>query len=58
MLFPVLGLLKQGPYRLTFIADRWDHWQYYSIVGVIALVVAAGEWFGRRAGHRAVWGTA
>ena len=50
MLFPVLGLLKQGPYRLTSIADHWDHWQYYSIVGVVALVVAAAE-TGRRAGQ-------
>jgi Tfp pilus assembly protein PilF len=39
MLFPVLNLLQQGPYRLTSVADRWDHWQYYSIVAPIALVV-------------------
>ncbi len=57
MLFPVLGLLKQGPNRLMFIADRWDHWQYYSIVGVIALVVAAGELVWRRLGVRSRWGT-
>jgi tetratricopeptide (TPR) repeat protein len=52
MLFPVLGLLKQGPYRLTFIADHWDHWQYYSIIGVIALAVAAGIKIGSRLGSR------
>ncbi len=51
MLFPVLGLLKQGPNRLTFMSDHWDHWQYYSIIGVIALVVAAGERTYRRAGE-------
>ncbi len=51
MLFPVLGLLKQGPNRLTFMADHWDHWQYYSIIGVIALVVAAGEEIYRRVGE-------
>jgi tetratricopeptide (TPR) repeat protein len=52
MLFPVLGLLKQGPYRLSVMADRWDHWQYYSTVGVIALAVAAGEAVCRRMAHR------
>ena len=52
MLFPVLGLLKQGPYRLTLVADRWDHWQYFSMVGVIALAVAAVDEVCRRAGER------
>ena len=50
MLFPVLGLLKQGPYRLTAVSDHWDHWQYYSIIAVIALVVAVGERICRRIG--------
>jgi Tfp pilus assembly protein PilF len=52
MLFPVLGVFKQGPYRLTVMGDHWDHWQYYSTVGVIALVVAGGEAVCRRMAHR------
>jgi tetratricopeptide (TPR) repeat protein len=52
MLFPALGLLKQGPYRLSLMTDRWDHWQYYSTVGVIALAVAAGEAVCRRMAKR------
>ena len=40
MLFPVLGFFDQGFYRSSLVAD---HWQYYSIVGVIGLVVAAGS---------------
>jgi protein O-mannosyl-transferase len=47
-LFPVLGFFEQGLYRSTLVAD---HWQYYSIVGIIALVVAAGE---RILGHTVV----
>ena len=39
-LFPVLGFFDQGFYRSSLVAD---HWQYYSIVGVIAVAVAAGE---------------
>jgi len=45
MLFPVLGFFDQAYNRYSWVAD---HWQYYSIVGVIALVVAAAE----RLGHR------
>ena len=40
MLFPVLGFFDQAFYELSLVAD---HWQYYSIIGVIALVVASGE---------------
>jgi protein O-mannosyl-transferase len=40
MLFPVSGFFDQYFYHYSFVAD---HWQYYSIIGVIALAVAAGE---------------
>jgi tetratricopeptide (TPR) repeat protein len=40
MLFPVLGFFDQAFYRYSLVAD---HWQYYSIIGVIALVVAGGQ---------------
>jgi protein O-mannosyl-transferase len=46
-LFPVWGFFDQAFYRFSLVAD---HWQYYSIVGVIALVVAAGEDLCRRMG--------
>ena len=39
-LFPVLGFFDQSFYYYSWVAD---HWQYYSIIGIIALVVAAGE---------------
>ena len=45
MLFPVLGFFNQSFFVYSFVAD---HWQYYSIIGVIALVVAAGERVRRR----------
>jgi protein O-mannosyl-transferase len=55
MLFPVLGFFDQALYRYTLVAD---HWQYYSIVGAIALAVAAGDraqrWMADRRRH---WGT-
>ncbi|HUJ72028.1 MAG TPA: tetratricopeptide repeat protein [Verrucomicrobiae bacterium] len=44
MLVPVLGFFDQGFYQYSLVSD---HWQYYSIVGVIALVVAAVATIGR-----------
>jgi tetratricopeptide (TPR) repeat protein len=44
-LFPVIGFFKQSFHRFSLVAD---HWQYYSIVGVIALAVAGGEKICRR----------
>ena len=56
MLFPVLGFFDQRFYRLSLVAD---HWQYYSIIAPIALVVVAGEWICRRLGGQGrQWGTA
>ncbi len=46
-LFPVLGFFEQSFYRFSLVAD---HWQYYSIIGVIALIVAVGERICRRIG--------
>lgn len=46
-LFPVLGFFDQAFYRFSLVAD---HWQYYSIVGVIALGVAVGERICRKVG--------
>jgi tetratricopeptide (TPR) repeat protein len=39
-ILPALGLLKMSYMRLTLVAD---HFQYISIIAVIALVVAAGK---------------
>ena len=56
MLFPVLGFLDQSFHRLSSVAD---HWQYYSIIAPIALVVVAGEWIGRRLSEQGRhWGAA
>ena len=49
MLFPVLGFFDQSFYQFTLVAD---HWQYYSIAGVIALMVAGGQRIGRRMGEQ------
>jgi tetratricopeptide (TPR) repeat protein len=48
MLFPVLGFFEQGLYRCSLVAD---HWQYYSIIGIIALTTAAGEETSHRIGR-------
>jgi protein O-mannosyl-transferase len=45
MLFPVLGFFDQALYRYSLVAD---HWQYYSIIGSIALAVAASDKISRR----------
>jgi tetratricopeptide (TPR) repeat protein len=49
-LFPVLGFFDQGFYEASWVAD---HWQYFAIVGVIAMVVATAEAMWRRTGK---WG--
>lgn len=46
-LLPVLGFLKMSYMRLTLVAD---HFQYFSDISVIALLVAAGLWLYRRVG--------
>ncbi len=48
-LFPVLGFFDQGFYHYSLVAD---HWQYFSMVGAVALAVAAVDTIGRRAGER------
>jgi len=40
MLFPVSGFFDQAFYRFSPVAD---HWQYYAIVGIIALAVVGLE---------------
>jgi tetratricopeptide (TPR) repeat protein len=48
-LFPVLGFFDQGFYGVSLVAD---HWQYCSIVGIIALTAAAGVALCRRLGEQ------
>jgi len=48
-LFPVLGFFDQTFYRYSLVAD---HWQYYSIIGVIAVAVASGHSIVCRMGGR------
>lgn len=48
-LFPVLGFFNQDFHRLSLVAD---HWQYQSVIGVIALAVAAGAAVVNRVGWR------
>jgi len=45
MLLPVLGFFDQGFYRYSLVSD---HWQYYSIAGITALVAAAAVAIARR----------
>jgi protein O-mannosyl-transferase len=45
MLLPVLGFFDLCFYYYSWVAD---HWQYYSIIGVIALTVAGGDMLRRR----------
>jgi len=54
MLLPVMGFFDQHFYIYSFVAD---HWQYYSIVGVIALAVAGWESISHRTSepHRHLW---
>jgi protein O-mannosyl-transferase len=47
MLFPVLGFFDQSFSEYSLVAD---HWQYYSIVGMIALSIAGVVSVYRRAG--------
>ena len=59
-LFPVLGFFDISFFVNSLVAD---HWQYYSIVGVIAMAVAGWELIWRRIGEqgrdwRAVTGVA
>ncbi|MDW8310959.1 MAG: tetratricopeptide repeat protein, partial [Verrucomicrobiales bacterium] len=53
MLFPVLGLFNIYYQRYSFVAD---HWQYFSIIGVVALVVGAAAGLQALWGARSVWG--
>ncbi len=55
MFFPVLGFFDQAFYYQSLVAD---HWQYYSIIGPIALAVGAAAVVCRRMGsRRRYWGT-
>jgi tetratricopeptide (TPR) repeat protein len=47
MLFPVLGFFDQSFYQYSFVTD---HWQYFSIIAVIALATAGGVSVYRRSG--------
>ena len=53
MLFPVLGFFDQGFYQYALVAD---HWQYYSIGGVIALLIAGATQLSRRHGESGRYG--
>jgi len=55
MLFPVLGFFDQALFRATLVAD---HWQYYAIVGIIAVALAFLQKVLRRASdlHRIIGG--
>ena len=49
MLAPALGFVNIYFMRYSLVAD---HWQYYSIIGLIALVVSAGTTIAQRGGAR------
>lgn len=51
-LFPVLGFFDINFMRFSFVTD---HWQYFSIPGVIALVVGLGVWFRDRWRRKLHW---
>ncbi len=54
--FPVLGFFDQAFYTQSLVAD---HWQYYPIVGPIALAIGAGAVVCRPMDNRhRYWGTA
>jgi tetratricopeptide (TPR) repeat protein len=56
MFFPVLGFFDQAFYLQSLVAD---HWQYYSIVGPIALAIGAGAAVcSRMSSRRRAWATA
>jgi len=46
-LFPVMGFFDQGFYDYSLVAD---HWQYYSMIGIVALVASGGVALTRRFG--------
>lgn len=48
MLFPVLGFIDQGFFEASLVAD---HWQYFAIVGPIALISAAATIVCQRVGQ-------
>jgi tetratricopeptide (TPR) repeat protein len=50
-LFPVLGFFDMYYHLYSFVAD---HWQYVSIVGLLALAAGAAETLSRRLPRRAV----
>ncbi len=55
-LFPVLGFFDQSFYVYSLVAD---HWMYYSIIGVIAVGVGAGQALFRTiGGQQRRWGIA
>jgi tetratricopeptide (TPR) repeat protein len=52
MLFPTLGFFDMYFFVHSLVAD---HWQYLSIIGVIALVIGTGGWFFQRQRRAVRW---